>query len=139
MTAYVYFIQAGGDRGPVKIGYSRDVRKRLETLSTGSPQVLALLGAIACGPGACFDAPTAERMLHHRFSALRIDGSEWFRWSQELVDALALHPDRVEFVMADAQPQRAAGLAIRACRSCTDCPMPKARSLGERHCPWSSL
>jgi len=66
----VYFIQAGGDDGPVKIGWSLNPMKRLRSLQTGSGQVLRLLAVM---PG----DRKKERAMHRAFSSRRIHG-EWF-------------------------------------------------------------
>lgn len=71
----IYFIQQEG--GPVKIGVSNDVEKRLATLQTGSPRLLRLLGSI---PG----DELLEQEIHHRFSGHRLQG-EWFEASPELM------------------------------------------------------
>jgi T5orf172 domain len=75
----VYLIQAG-DRGPVKIGSTRDansLRSRLATLQTGSPERLFIR---AVGSG----GSTREGELHKRFRHLRLYG-EWFRVDEELL------------------------------------------------------
>ena len=82
MTGYVYFIQAGD--GPVKIGYTLDVFKRLGALQTSSPMPLTLLGRIEA------DA-SMERQLHDQFSHARMHG-EWF----------SPHPDIL--ALAEANP-----------------------------------
>jgi|GEM_PF-2445693 len=74
----VYFIQSGGDGGPVKIGVAVDPLRRLAMLQKGSANDLRLL-AIISG-----DA-VAEAELHTRFAHLRARG-EWFSFSGELVD-----------------------------------------------------
>lgn len=75
MTSFVYFVQAGPG-GPVKIGKADNVEKRVIGLQTGCPDRLEVLGVIECD-----DARAREKQLHERFSSLRIDRSEWFRWS----------------------------------------------------------
>lgn len=80
---YVYFIQAGDERGPVKIGYSCDVEKRLESLQTGNHLSCRV---IAKFPHA--DAPEIERKLHSRFANQRLEG-EWFSWSDRIGDLIA--------------------------------------------------
>ena len=68
---YVYFIQAGGCRGPVKIGFSINPEERLETLQAGNPLALALEAVV---PGSARD----EKRLHAVFADGRMTG-EWFR------------------------------------------------------------
>lgn len=66
----VYFIQAG-EGGPIKIGLTEDVTKRVAALQTGNPEKLAVLLTIPGGP-------KEERRMHRMFSYARITG-EWFR------------------------------------------------------------
>lgn len=77
---YVYFIQAG-DRGPIKIGWSCEVSRRLAELQTANASRLVLLGFI---PG----TQALERAWHERFAEDRLE-AEWFRPSQVLLDAIA--------------------------------------------------
>jgi hypothetical protein len=73
----IYFVQSEGD-GSIKIGFtSTPFAKRLETLKTGSPHKLKLLGIM---PG----LKKQERQLHRHFSAARMSG-EWFRPTPELL------------------------------------------------------
>lgn len=65
----IYFIQRGDD-GPVKIGFTNDIRKRLRGLQTGHDVRLILRRA--------FDGSEVdERKLHARFAGCRLQG-EWF-------------------------------------------------------------
>jgi hypothetical protein len=73
---FVYFAQSG-PAGPIKIGWSQDVARRLEQLQTANAQRLVLLGTV---PGRLED----EAALHTRFAHLRMEG-EWFQ------DALEIH------------------------------------------------
>ena len=73
---YVYFIRIGED-GPIKIGLTDDVKRRLEQLQTAHPDALRV---IACVPG----DRRLEAHLHQRFSAERISG-EWFHPSSSLI------------------------------------------------------
>lgn len=65
----VYFIRRG-ESGPVKIGFSANVRKRVRSLQTGSAEPLKLL-AVAEG------GEQTERFLHEQFARHRLEG-EWF-------------------------------------------------------------
>lgn len=76
VTGSVYFIQAR-TLGLIKIGYSSDVKKRIETLQTGCPDEIDLLRTI---PGSV----ELERAIHGRFAASRVRG-EWFTPSAELM------------------------------------------------------
>jgi hypothetical protein len=76
-AGYVYFIQSGGDGGPIKIGHSVDVADRLKTLQTSSPFELVLLGTMKFEHP--WQAAAFEHRLHHEvFWDLRLRG-EWFR------------------------------------------------------------
>lgn len=67
----VYII--GAEPGEmVKIGWSENISRRIRQLQTGNAARLFTL--------VCLDATQEhEFALHRRFSALRVDGSEWFR------------------------------------------------------------
>lgn len=71
----VYFIQAG--LGPIKIGYTTDIKRRLPSLQTSTSKKLRVLATIAGRVG-------LERELHRRFHEHRISG-EWFRPAPELL------------------------------------------------------
>lgn len=82
-AGYVYFIQAGGTGGPIKIGHSVDVQDRLAKLQTSCPEQLALLGTMK------FDTPERaaafEYRLHHEvFWDLRKRG-EWFNCNPRIL------------------------------------------------------
>jgi hypothetical protein len=77
-STFVYFIQAGGRGGPIKIGRARDVFQRLNQLQTGSPEELEILAVLA---GAAVDL---EKHLHQRFANSHLRG-EWFKPSRELL------------------------------------------------------
>lgn len=74
----VYFI--GGPSGPIKIGVSKDPKRRLAGLQTNSPYHLKLL---AIAPGGVEE----ERFLHAKFAHLRLKG-EWFKRDPELLDEM---------------------------------------------------
>lgn len=76
VPSLVYFIQRGED-GPVKIGYSKNVRGRLSQLQGGMPERLRLLGVLDGGK-------TEEHRLHRYFAAHAISG-EWFNPAPELL------------------------------------------------------
>ena len=71
----VYFIQSIFG-GPIKIGCTINIDKRLCDLQAGSPIKLVLLGTI-CG------SYEEESKLHKRFGKHRIHG-EWFNLSEDL-------------------------------------------------------
>lgn len=76
----VYFIQQG-EAGPIKIGWSRNVRTRLATFQTASPYPLRLLLVLA-------GEERDERRLHDWFSLERI-GGEWFKSDGEVAAFVA--------------------------------------------------
>lgn len=75
-TGFVYFIQAEAG-GLIKIGFATDVTGRLDTLQTGSPVKLVVVGSM---PGVIQD----ESGLHERFAHLRRHG-EWFESADDLL------------------------------------------------------
>lgn len=74
----VYFIQAAGCDGPVKIGVARDPFARMADLQIGNHEHLLLLGHTPL----C-DAYVVERQLHARFEKASLRG-EWFRITPDL-------------------------------------------------------
>ena len=68
---YVYFVQ-GVNGGPIKIGYSAYLDKRLSNLQTGNAEQLKMIAYIPGDIG-------LEKRLHKKFDKYRIrpDG-EWF-------------------------------------------------------------
>jgi hypothetical protein len=77
----VYMIRAG-ENGPVKIGVTDDVGKRLRNMQTGNSERLSVLRVFE-------GSADEERRLHARFLSLRLRG-EWFHFSPELLDDLGL-------------------------------------------------
>lgn len=75
----VYFVQAL-DGGPIKIGTSNDVNKRVASLQTGSPMPLRLVGSLPGGRA-------LEKEIHARLCAHRLRG-EWFAESPEVIAAI---------------------------------------------------
>lgn len=77
----VYFIQANGPSGPVKIGYTgRRVSQRLAEGQTFAPEELTVLVE---APGTTAD----EAKLHRVFSRHHIRG-EWFNYGPELQELI---------------------------------------------------
>lgn len=83
----VYFIRAG-NRGPVKIGWAKDVAARMATLQAGNHCALQVIRII--------DAPrAAEKWLHHHFGmslGRTMYPSEWFHFAPEML-TIALTPE----------------------------------------------
>ncbi|UXZ57051.1 GIY-YIG nuclease family protein [Curtobacterium sp. Arg-1] len=68
-SSVVYFIQQGSS-GPIKIGCSRNLTSRLNSLRTSSSEPLHVLGTVPGG----FEL---ERQMHQALDAFRLNG-EWF-------------------------------------------------------------
>jgi hypothetical protein len=75
----LYFIEAG-QGGPIKIGRSRDVAKRVKGIRVGSPWGAEIV-AVVSGRGA------DEPLWHRAFDHCRMSG-EWFTWCPELDQAI---------------------------------------------------
>jgi hypothetical protein len=73
---YTYFVQAG-NRGPIKIGSTRNLPVRLRTLCAMFPMPLKLLGVMK--------GADAETKCHSQFDAFRLHG-EWFAPSPVVLD-----------------------------------------------------
>ncbi|MGN7160813.1 GIY-YIG nuclease family protein [Sphingomonas sp. SAFR-052] len=73
-SADLYFIRS--EAGPIKIGVSNDVRKRLKGLQTSSPYKLSIACIKRC-------AAMEEGAYHERFAAHRLHG-EWFSPAPEI-------------------------------------------------------
>lgn len=74
---FVYFIQ-GDSGGPIKIGYTEDVCKRLKVLQTGHFDTLIVLASFPA-------SMKEEKNLHKKFSELQLKG-EWFKPDRYLMD-----------------------------------------------------
>jgi hypothetical protein len=71
----VYFISDGTN---IKIGYSKNIKKRIQTLSTGSSRHLTILGYV-------YGDMNYEKLLHRMFIEYRQKG-EWFKCNKKLMD-----------------------------------------------------
>jgi hypothetical protein len=80
----VYFIRRLGD-GAIKIGYSRDVARRINKLQTGCPDALTLAGLLVGG------TLGIEAWLKRLFAGHSIRG-EWFKPCDELLFCASLYP-----------------------------------------------
>lgn len=74
----IYFIQSADGTGPIKIGYSAQLKVRLEDIQRYSPVRLKVVSTIKGGL-------KKERMIHKYFDKVRLWG-EWFEPTQELLD-----------------------------------------------------
>ncbi len=70
----VYFVRAG-NKGAIKIGVARDIKKRLATMQTGNPFELKVIATIPCY--SVEEAFRTEKRIHNLFAKKRIRG-EWF-------------------------------------------------------------
>lgn len=78
-VGYVYFILSEHSK-TVKIGYSSTPEKRLDSLQTGSPVQLKLIGKLQA-------TKSDEASFHARYQKYRTHG-EWFALPQDEVDAI---------------------------------------------------
>jgi len=74
-NTYVYFMQSGGY---IKIGFSQNVNKRLESIQTGHPNKVKIKYKFKGGKH-------IEKFLHQTFKHKRSYG-EWFHWCEEIED-----------------------------------------------------
>lgn len=81
--AVVYFVRAGDK---VKIGFSRNLRRRMIDLQNASPIELELIHTM---PGSTF----TEHKLHVQFSNQRA-GGEWFRYEGPIADFIVENEQR---------------------------------------------
>ena len=107
----VYFVRRPSDQA-IKIGVTRDLRRRLHNLGVAS-KGLMLLATIGGGR-------TSERHLHRHFAADSI-GHEWFQAGNDLLEfvrlAAAGDPSAEQFARGGSNPQ------LR----CPTCPPTKTR------------
>ena len=80
MSYYVYIIQSGRF-GAYKIGMSKNIERRIETLQIGNPEKLYKIAAIDFQT--IGRAKMVESQLHKMYSRARIRG-EWFNSTIEL-------------------------------------------------------
>ena len=73
---HVYFVQSSGPGGPIKIGWSQDIPRRVGELQTANAHALRVIGKIE---GTMQD----EAAMHVRFAHLRME-AEWFRDAPEI-------------------------------------------------------
>ena len=74
VKGYIYYILCGE---MLKIGYSKDINRRMKTFKTGNPNELKLL---------LYHEGTTdtEWFLHKRFEQYRKQGTEWFEFSNKI-------------------------------------------------------
>lgn len=81
LPGFIYFVGASRT-GPVKIGYTNHVARRVEDLQSSCPTALVILGVIA-------GSRRIERYLHWAFESAMTKG-EWFALTEELQHLLTL-------------------------------------------------
>ena len=81
-SCFVYFI-FNEDSNAIKIGWAKDLDKRMRALQTSSPATLKLLKSVQVE--GVVVAQELERSLHRRFHANRLSG-EWFKAEGELLE-----------------------------------------------------
>lgn len=91
----VYMIRAGDD-GPVKIGVSGNIKKRVATLQGAHPRQLTLLRVVD-------GTFSTEKQFHSRFSHVRLAG-EWFAFDP---DMLTCDPQTLPLKVRRKQPYQA--------------------------------
>lgn len=78
---FVYFIKAGTEF--VKIGYTKEVKGRLSSITVSSPLPISLIGVIEGGV-------KKEKEIQRKFKHFRVRG-EWFDLSSELKEFIDTH------------------------------------------------
>jgi hypothetical protein len=82
-SLFVYFVQAAGPGGPIKIGSATDLYKRVSAIQTGNHEEVKLIALIRAD-----DARVVEWDWQVRFRHLRIR-FEWFSPGADLLSAIA--------------------------------------------------
>ncbi|MDJ0634057.1 MAG: GIY-YIG nuclease family protein [Xenococcaceae cyanobacterium MO_188.B29] len=77
---FIYFI-LNPDSNAVKIGRTKNIAKRLNSLQVANPVELRLLKTVQVNSGK--EAKKTEELFHNKFANLRLLG-EWFRFEQKL-------------------------------------------------------
>lgn len=101
----IYFLQAHND-GPIKVGFTaNDPTKRMNSLKTGCPWPVKLLGAIE-------GSIAQEKRIHLVLSPFRLSG-EWFKPHPIVCAAVqeALRCGKIVVAEADPQPGKPTNLA----------------------------
>lgn len=101
-----YFI--GGASGPVKIGRTNDLPRRLKELRVGSPIPLEVLGAVSLDALRCDgvdedgepDPATFEEHCHRQLARYRRHG-EWFDRGAALDLWYYIRADHTDYIMID--------------------------------------
>jgi T5orf172 domain len=86
---FVYFMHSETTH-MIKIGFSKDPKRRLEQLKTGHPGKLRIVGVMPDR------LKLHEKDLHKRFAKLRVDGGEWFYESAGLWRYIEAHAEELK-------------------------------------------
>ena len=101
----VYFIKPVGMDGPIKIGCSARPDKRRSNLETWSPFPLEILAEIE-------GDEQIERRFHAKFFHLH-ERREWFRYGDDLADAIATIRAGTFDIKTLPAPKRVDGVGVR--------------------------
>jgi len=82
-TSYVYFFRLG-EGGPIKIGFTKNIRSRLTIIQVGNPCMVVLLAVFPGGRKEEFE-------LHKKFIKYKLYG-EWFEPNEELLSLIKQYP-----------------------------------------------
>lgn len=80
-SGFIYVLRSG-ETNRFKIGLSKNVPGRLESLQTGNPETLSLVCTFPA-----IDVFTKEQELHKRYEAKKIT-REWFKLTEEDINSL---------------------------------------------------
>lgn len=100
----VYFLTHEDERDldamRVKIGYSKNVKRRISQLQTGNPDRLALMGEIRTADKA--EDRKIEGALHALNARHRLETGEWFHLApQDIIDALKAYSANAFITVGD--------------------------------------
>ena len=87
LDGLIYVIQ-GESGGPMKIGYTKDLQKRIATLQTGYPDNLKV---VLTFPGSL----KIEQKIHNDLTQYRMRG-EWFKPEQYVFNRIELYKKRID-------------------------------------------
>lgn len=79
----IYFVSCRAKDFPIKIGWTSDMKGRIQSLQSGLPHPLVVLLEL---PG----TPSRERDLHISFNEHKLNG-EWFARHPEIMDFIKIH------------------------------------------------
>lgn len=92
---WIYFF-ASGDK--IKIGYSKNVRRRLSVLSSSSPTDGECIGLL-------FGGRAFEAAIHDHFAGYHVKG-EWFRRTPDLESFARRYTDQIDLILMQMEISR---------------------------------